>query len=133
MPASREGARASFREAGEAELSVAPGLSLLVVVGRMNDGDEQLLHGWVYGAEHDDPAPGSKPGRTYAEFAVGPLDGLLFDIHGWRTVEVDDGVALITELFRWPGGRALYDPHLGEVRKLGPGIACRFYYTGDTP
>jgi hypothetical protein len=52
---------------------------------------------------------GPLPHRTYAELVGGPLDGLLLDIHGWRTEEVDDGVALSTELSRWPGGRALYD------------------------
>jgi hypothetical protein len=30
------------------------------------NGDEQLLNGRVYGAEHDDPDPGSLPHRTYA-------------------------------------------------------------------
>lgn len=99
----------------------------------MNDGDEQLLRGRVYGAEHDDPGPGPRPGRTYAELVGGPLDGLLLDIHGWRSEEVDDGAALTTELGRWPSGRALYDPRPGEARKSGPGVACRFYYTGDTP
>ncbi|MGW0836558.1 hypothetical protein [Streptomyces prunicolor] len=63
----------------------------------------------------------------------GPLDGLLLDIHGWRTEEVDDGVALSAELSRWPGGRALYDPAPGEPRTPGPGVMCRFYYSGDTP
>ena len=33
-----------------------------------------------------------------------------------RPEEVDDGVALSTELSRWPGGRALYDPRPGEPR-----------------
>jgi hypothetical protein len=65
------------------------------------NGDEQLLNGRVYGAEHDDPHPSPLPHRTYAELVGGPLDGLLLDIHGWRTEEVDDGVALSTELLRW--------------------------------
>jgi hypothetical protein len=78
---------------------------------------------------HDDPNPDPLPHRTYAELVGGPLDGLLLDIHGWRTEEVDDGVALSTELSRWPGGRrALYDPPAGEPRAQGPGVACRFYY-----
>lgn len=55
------------------------------------NGDEQLLNGRVYGAEHDDPNPGPLPHRTYAELVGGPLDGLLLDIHGWWTEEVDDG------------------------------------------
>ncbi|WP_432085533.1 hypothetical protein [Streptomyces sp. bgisy095] len=97
------------------------------------DGDEQLLRSQVYGAEHDDPNPGPRPERTYAELVGGLLDGLLPDIQGWRTEEVDDGVALIAELGRCPGGRALYDPCSGELHAPGPGVACRFYYTGDTP
>ncbi|MEW1904536.1 MULTISPECIES: hypothetical protein [unclassified Streptomyces] len=97
------------------------------------DGDEQLLRGRVYGRDHDDPDPGPRAGRTYAELVGGPLDGLLLDIHGWPPAEVDDGVALATELSRWPGGRALYDPRPGEPRAPGPGVACRFYHTGDIP
>jgi hypothetical protein len=61
------------------------------------------------------------------------LDGLLLDITGWRPEEVDEGAALPTELSRWPGGRALYDPHRDEPRTPGPGVVCRFYYSGDTP
>ncbi|EFF93894.1 hypothetical protein SSTG_04213 [Streptomyces sp. e14] len=53
----------------------------------------------------------------------GPLDGLLLDITGWRPEETDDGVALLTELGRWPGGRALYDPAPGEPCPVGPGCA----------
>ncbi|GED90142.1 hypothetical protein TNCT6_72270 [Streptomyces sp. 6-11-2] len=52
---------------------------------------------------------------------------------GWRPEEVDDGVALSTELGQFPGGRALYDPRPGEARAPGPGVACRFYYSGDMP
>ncbi|WP_382114495.1 hypothetical protein [Streptomyces nigra] len=76
---------------------------------------------------------GPLPYRTYAELVGGPLDGLLLDIQGWRTDAVDDGVALPTELSRWPGGRAPYDPRPGEPRAQGPGISCRFYYSGDAP
>ncbi|WP_328458752.1 hypothetical protein OG780_42510 [Streptomyces sp. NBC_00386] len=97
------------------------------------NGDEQLLNRRVYGADHEDPHPGPLLHRTYAALIGGPLDGLLLDIHGWRTEEVDDGVALPTELGRWPGGRALYDLHPGESRMPGPGVTCRFYYSGDTP
>ncbi len=43
------------------------------------------------------------------------------DIHEWQTEEVDDGVALATELSRWPGGRTLYDPRPGEPRTPAPG------------
>ncbi|MFC8290332.1 hypothetical protein ACFUJ0_32640 [Streptomyces sp. NPDC057242] len=97
------------------------------------NGDEQLLRGRVYGRDHDDPDPGPRAGRTYAELVGGPLDGLLLDIHGWPPAEVDDGVALSTELSRWPGGRALYAPRPGEPRCPGPGVACRFHHTGDVP
>ncbi|MGW5491630.1 hypothetical protein [Streptomyces olivaceoviridis] len=86
-----------------------------------------------YGADHDDPHPGPLPHRAYAELVGGPLDGLLLDIHGWRTEEVDDGVALATELSRWPGGRALYDPRPGEPCTPGSDVICRFYYSGGTP
>lgn len=106
---------------------VGPPLS--VAAGRLN-GDEQLLRGRVYG--HDDPDPGPLPHQTYAALIGGPLDGLLLDITGWRPEEVDDGAALSTELSRWPGGRALYDPHSDEPRTPGPGVMCRFHYSGDT-
>ncbi|GKQ37524.1 hypothetical protein ALMP_40610 [Streptomyces sp. A012304] len=95
------------------------------------NGDEQLLRGRIYGADHDHPGP--KPGRGYAELVGGPLDGLLLGIHGWRTVEVDDGVALSTGLGQFPGGRALCDPRPGEPRTPGQGVSCRFCYSGDTP
>ncbi|MFF4795778.1 MULTISPECIES: hypothetical protein [unclassified Streptomyces] len=97
------------------------------------NGDEQLLRGRVYGHDHDDPNPGPLPHRTYATLMGGPLDGLLLDITGWRPEEVDDGVALPTELGQFPGGRALYDPRPGEARTPGPGVACRLYYSGDMP
>ncbi|MFD4976304.1 hypothetical protein [Streptomyces sp. NPDC058424] len=97
------------------------------------NGDEQLLRGRVYGHDHDDPNPGPLPHRTYATLMGGPLDGLLLDITGWRPEEVDDGVALSTELGQFPGGRALYDPRPDEARTPGPGVARRFYHSGDTP
>ncbi|MEU3838094.1 hypothetical protein ACFW61_35315 [Streptomyces microflavus] len=95
----------------------------------MSDGDEQLLRGRVYGRDHDDPNPGPLPHQTYAVLVGGPLDGLLLDITGWRPEEIEDGVALMTELGRWPGGRALYEPRPPG----GPGVVCRFHYSGDTP
>jgi hypothetical protein len=58
---------------------------------------------------------------------------LLLDITGWRPEEIDDGAALSTELGQFPGGRSLYDPRSGEPRSAGPGVSCRFYYSGDTP
>ncbi|MET8586464.1 hypothetical protein ABZX39_37225 [Streptomyces collinus] len=90
------------------------------------------LRGRPYGCDHDDPNPGPLPTRTYAALVGGPPDRLLLDIIGWTTDELDGGVALATELSRWPGGRALYDPSADEPR-TGLGIACRFYYAGDTP
>ncbi|MFE7805862.1 hypothetical protein ACFU51_14595 [Streptomyces sp. NPDC057430] len=100
----------------------------------MNADDEQLLRGRVYGHDHDDPNPGPLPHQTYAALVGGPLDGLLLDITGWLPEEIDDGVALMTELGRWPGGRALYDPLPAEPRPpFGPGVVCRLHYSGDTP
>ncbi|MFE2381570.1 hypothetical protein [Streptomyces misionensis] len=82
--------------------------------------------------DHDDSHP--LPHQTYAALVGGPLDGLLLDITGWRPEEVDDGAALMTQLGRWPGGRALCDPRADASRPLGgPGVVCRFYYSGDTP
>ncbi|MGW6145477.1 hypothetical protein [Streptomyces sp. NPDC055140] len=97
------------------------------------NGDEQLMRGRVYGHDHDDPNPGPLPHRTYATLIGGPLDGLLLDVTDWRPEEIDGGVALSTELGRWPGGRALYDPRREELRTPGPGVMCGFYYSGDTP
>ncbi|MFD3681501.1 hypothetical protein [Streptomyces sp. NPDC058613] len=100
----------------------------------MNADDEQLLRGRVYDRDHDDPHPGPLPHQTYAVLVGGPLDRLLLDITGWRPEEIEDGVALTTELSRWPGGRALYDPRLGEpALPGGPGVVCPLYYSGDTP
>lgn len=89
-------------------------------------------HGW---AVRIVPAFGQGASRKAlrAELVGGPLDGLLLDIHGGRAEEVDGGVALSTELSRWPGGRALYDLRPGEPRTPGPGVICRFYCSGDTP
>ncbi|WP_413804194.1 hypothetical protein [Streptomyces sp. OE57] len=97
------------------------------------NGDEQLLRGRVYGCDHDDPDLGPLPHQTYAALVGGPLDGLLLDITGWRLEEVDGGAALVTELGQFPGGRSLYDPRPGEPCTPGPGVSCRFYYSGDTP
>ncbi|MGW3060662.1 hypothetical protein ACWC98_32680 [Streptomyces goshikiensis] len=100
----------------------------------MNADDEQLLRGRVYGHDHDAPNPGPLPHQTYAALVGGPLDGLLLDITGWRPEEIGDGVALMTKRGRWPGGRALYDPLPDAPRPAaGPGVVCRFHYSGDTP
>ncbi|BBC29334.1 uncharacterized protein SGFS_006280 [Streptomyces graminofaciens] len=92
----------------------------------MDSDDEQLLRGRVYGHDADDPHPGPRPGRTYAELVGGPLDGLLFDITGWTQDGIDTGVSLQTELGQFgPGGRALYDPR--------PGDPARWDWSGDSP
>lgn len=46
---------------------------------------------------------------------------------------MDDGAALMTELGRWPGGRALYDPLPDDpCPGSGPGLVCRSHYSGGT-
>ncbi|AOR35966.1 hypothetical protein BFF78_37320 [Streptomyces fodineus] len=60
-----------------------------------------------YGCDHEDPDPSPLPHQMYAALIGGPLDGLLLDITRWRPEEVEDGLALSTELGRWPGGRSL--------------------------
>ncbi|WP_030562926.1 hypothetical protein [Streptomyces aureocirculatus] len=95
------------------------------------NGDEQLLRGRVYGHDHDDPGPLAD--QTYAVLTGGPLDGLLLRITGWRPEDVAEGVALPTELGKFPGGRSLYGPRPGEPRRPGPGVSCRFHYSGDVP
>ncbi|MER6915148.1 hypothetical protein ABT354_26015 [Streptomyces sp. NPDC000594] len=73
--------------------------------------DEQIMRGRVYGADHDDPDPGPRPGRAYAELVGGPLDGLLLDVTGWGDRQRDEGAALPTEIGRYgAGGRAVYRP-----------------------
>lgn len=80
----------------------------------------------VYGSDHDDPDPGPEPGHRYAELVGGPLDGELFDITDWGREQIDEGVALITEVGSYgPGGRALYGP-----RPRDPG---RGDWQGDLP
>ncbi|MFK8851676.1 hypothetical protein [Streptomyces sp. Ac-502] len=90
------------------------------------DRDEELLRGRVYATDFDDPHPGPRPGRTYAELVGGPLDGLLLDITGWTTEEITTGAALMTELGQFgAGGRALYEPR--------PGDTGRWDWDGDVP
>lgn len=45
----------------------------------------------VYGADHDDPDPGPRPGHTYRELVGGPLDGLLLDVTGWTDRALREG------------------------------------------
>ncbi|MGW3494809.1 hypothetical protein [Streptomyces sp. NPDC001020] len=46
-----------------------------------------------------------------------PLHGLLLNVTGWRPEEVDDDVALSTELSRGLAASALYGPHPGDRRR----------------
>ncbi|MFH8753738.1 hypothetical protein ACH4GK_41505 [Streptomyces rimosus] len=87
---------------------------------------EELLRGRVYGTDFDDPHPGPRPGRTYAELVGGPLDGLLLDITGWTPQDIATGAALMTEIGQFgAGGRALYEPR--------PGDAGWWDWRGDVP
>ncbi|WP_329459494.1 hypothetical protein [Streptomyces sp. NBC_01497] len=80
----------------------------------------------VYGADHDDPDPGPRRGRSYRELVGGPLDGLLLDVTDWSGDALAEGAALPTEIGAYgAGGRALYRPRPGE-----PG---KWDWTGDAP
>lgn len=84
------------------------------------------MRGRVYGADHDDPDAGLRPGHEYAELVGGPLDGLLLDVTGWSAAERAADVLLPTEIGRCgPGGRAAYGP-----REHAP---HRFDWRGDLP
>ncbi|MEV0095799.1 hypothetical protein [Streptomyces sp. NPDC050738] len=88
--------------------------------------DEQIMRGRVYGADHEDPDPGPRPGRTYVELVGGPLDGLLLDVTGRSARQLDEGAALTTEIGRYgPGGHAAYGPRSGDPK--------RWDWQGDTP
>ncbi|MER8185029.1 hypothetical protein [Kitasatospora sp. NPDC094015] len=88
--------------------------------------DDALMRGRVYGADHEDPDPGPKPGRSYRELVAGPLDGLLLDVTGWHGDRLALGAALPTEIgAHGPGGRAHYAPRPGDPR--------RWDWAGDTP
>ncbi|MFD7713801.1 hypothetical protein ACFV6E_03955 [Streptomyces sp. NPDC059785] len=88
--------------------------------------ERQFMRGRVYGADHDDPDPGPRPGRVYVELVGGPLDGLLLDVTDWPEGHRRENVALPTEIGRYgAGGRTLYGPRPGEER--------RFDWRGDTP
>ncbi|MCU4749685.1 hypothetical protein OCG20_24995 [Streptomyces sp. G-5] len=60
--------------------------------------------GRVYGHDHDDPTGPAAAPDAHRSGRLS-LDGLLLDITGRRPEEIADGVALMTELGRWPGGR----------------------------
>ncbi|MEU1423992.1 hypothetical protein ACIF6L_36880 [Kitasatospora sp. NPDC086009] len=88
--------------------------------------DEALLRGRVYGADHDDPDPGPRPGHEYRELVGGPLDGLLLDVTGWDAERLDYGAALATELGAFgAGGRAHYRQRPSDRR--------RWDWQGDSP
>lgn len=58
-------------------------------------------------------------GRTPC-WSAAPLDGLLLDITGLRPEEIEDGVALTTELGRWTGGSCLR--HLAALGRATCGL-----------
>ncbi|MEW1864437.1 hypothetical protein AB0399_29405 [Streptomyces sp. NPDC088194] len=88
--------------------------------------DARWMQRRVYGADHEDPDPGPRPGRRYVELVGGPLDGLLFDLTGLADTERSGGVALPTEIGAFgPGGRAYYGPR--------PGSEGSWHWEGDMP
>ncbi|MFF1449902.1 hypothetical protein ACFVYF_17450 [Streptomyces sp. NPDC058274] len=88
--------------------------------------EQQFMRGRVYGADHDDPDPGPRPGHEYAELVGGPLDGLLLDVTDWTAHERREGAVLPTEIGAYgPGGHTLYGPRPGDER--------RFDWHGDAP
>ncbi|MEU8530163.1 MULTISPECIES: hypothetical protein [Streptomyces] len=87
---------------------------------------DELMRGRVYGADHDDPHPGPRPGHVYRELVAGPLDGLLLDVTGWSEHQLGEPVELPTEIGAYgAGGRAQYAPRPGDPR--------RWDWRGDTP
>lgn len=79
--------------------------------------DDALMRGRVYGADHDDPESGRRPGRVYRELVAGPLDGLLLDVTGWSREDLADGASLATEIGSYgAGGHAHYGPRAGDPR-----------------
>jgi hypothetical protein len=99
-----------------------PALSVAAArLNRMDSDDEQLLRGRIYGTDLDHPGP--KPGRSYAELVGGPLDGLLFDITGWRPEEIDDGASLAMELGQFGAGAGRCTTLAPATRPAGTGAA----------
>ncbi|MEU6314877.1 hypothetical protein [Streptomyces sp. NPDC047014] len=71
--------------------------------------DDRMLRRRVYGADHEDPDPGPRPGRAYGELVGGPLDGLLLDITDWSPPQLAEEARLPTEIGRYgAGGRTCY-------------------------
>ena len=72
----------------------------------------------VYGADHDDPDPGPRPGRARAAPDQPPRQRLLLDVTGWRGQDLQAGAALVTEVGRYgPGGRVVYVPREGDPQR----------------
>ncbi|MFB8243024.1 hypothetical protein ACFC58_41455 [Kitasatospora purpeofusca] len=87
--------------------------------------EEASMRGRVYGADHDDPDPGPRPGRVHRELCGGPLDVLLLDATGWDNDALAGGAALSTEIGRFgSGGHTHYEPRLTGTR--------RWDWTGDS-
>ncbi|MGA4837675.1 hypothetical protein [Streptomyces sp. G45] len=87
---------------------------------------DEVIRRRVYGADHDDPDPGPRPGREYRELVGGPLDGLLIDVTGWSAERLAEGALLPTEIGRYGhGGRADYGPRPDDPRLWD--------WRGDTP
>ncbi|PYC78246.1 hypothetical protein C7C46_16560 [Streptomyces tateyamensis] len=73
--------------------------------------EERFMRGRVYGADHEDPDPGPRAGRSYRVLVAGPLDGLLLDVTDWSPQTLTEGAALATEIGRFgPGGHTRYGP-----------------------
>lgn len=88
--------------------------------------DELLRRRRVYGADHDDPDPGPRPGHVYRELVAGPLDGLLLDVTGWSDQQLREGAVLPTEIgAHGPGGHTLYAPR--------PAAPAYWDWAGDIP
>ncbi|WP_128376400.1 hypothetical protein [Streptomyces cavernae] len=88
--------------------------------------EQKFMRGRVYGADHEDPDPGPRPGHDYRELVGGPLDGLLLDVTGRPDHQRRESVVLPTEMGRYGhGGRAVYAPRPGDDR--------RFDWQGDSP
>jgi hypothetical protein len=79
---------------------------------------DEMIRRRVYGADHDDPDPGPRPGHVYVELVGGPLDGLLLDVTGWPAERLAVGAALGTELGKFgAGGRAVYGPVAADRKR----------------
>ncbi|KOU42347.1 MULTISPECIES: hypothetical protein [unclassified Streptomyces] len=88
--------------------------------------DDRMLRRRVYGADHDDPDPGPRPGHVYGELVGGPLDGLLLDITGWSGPRLAEEARLPTEIGRYgAGGRAHY--------RRRPADPDHWDWSGDSP